>query len=172
MLLPPEEEVLAAIGILSRSPVHGYAPFDEEEVRLIAAYRVYASRGAIDVVWRGISEGDWNSWIYAIHEAAEIQTFADMGFNVFDRVAFDRHLSQAHLHATLVELRYIQQWAGQVGLDTPELALETENPMRKQFPELHRALLTALAAHQGWSAPSTAELQTARAFWEQIRTGG
>ncbi len=106
-------DMQAAVAFLSRSPVVGYAAFGVEEVRLIAAYRAASSRGAYDSIWRSLVAGYPEGWTYAVHEATELQVFADAVVNPFDAVQRDRHLPEAHLIATAAELRFLYARAGQ-----------------------------------------------------------
>jgi hypothetical protein len=96
-----------------------------------------------------------------------MQAFAEMGVNPFRAELFRRHLEEAHLRAVLFELQYLWDWSQQIGLAAPELALETENPIRKLYPG-HFRLLAALQARRNWTDPKVSELETARQFWVQI----
>ena len=166
-----EPEVKDAIHTLSQSPVLGFPAFTPAEVSLLGIYRRFVSQGALDVVWQGMVAGDWNAWPYAIHEAAELQAFFDLEVDVFDCVEYGRMLWEAHVQATLVELQFLSTWAEQREWRTSKLALEMQNPMRKQFPFAHQKLLDALSEQEGWMPPTPAFLEDARAFWQAIRIG-
>ncbi len=162
-----EADVQAASVFLSRCPVTGYTAFATEEVRLVAAYRAAASRGAYDTVWRSLTAGYAEGWAYAVHEAAELQAFAEAGINPFDAVQRDRYLPEAHLRATAAELRFLNSWAQQQHLRTSEFALEWENPVRGASIR-HAAFLSALQARWNYVNPPEQERKAARQFWQQI----
>ncbi len=170
VVIPPEESIQAALRVLARSPVIKYPPFMEAEVRLLGAYRAQQPYGIYDPLWQDITNGLPEAWIYAVHEAAEMQAFADMGVNPFVADTFRRNLEEAHLQAAAIEIQYLQDWAQQIGHHLPELALETENPIRKQFSG-HLKLLTELKARLNWPDPTDSELTTARQFWTHILRG-
>lgn len=167
----PETEIEAALGFLSYSPVAGYPAFIEEEVRLVAAYRAaVTAAGSYDFVWRSIAAGDSEGWIYAVHEAAELQTFADMGVNPFDATQRSLYFEEAHKRATLVELRYLRDWSRDLNLNTSELALEMENPIRGTS-HTQAQWIDSLQSEQNWPAPTDVELQEARQFWQHVLRG-
>jgi hypothetical protein len=157
----------AVIRFLADSPVAGYAGFTEEEVRLVAAYMAAVSPGGYNFFWRSIILGYTEAWAYAVHEAAELQAFADMGINPFDSAQRDAHLEEAHLDAVVAELRFLRAWAMHLQIDAPELAIEMENPVRKQSYH-HANLLRALQARMGYPDPMATERRRARQFWQQI----
>lgn len=171
---PPEAELRAVTRMLSQSPVVGYVPFAETEVSLIGVYRSSIGRRYnpvhFDPVWRDIVAGVPEAWTYAVHKAAEIQAFVDLGANPFDYVQFDRYLEDAHRHAVVNELRFQQAWAAQVGFDMTELALETANRLRGQFPG-HARFVQQLQLHQGWPTPSDEQQQSAEQFWLLLLRG-
>jgi hypothetical protein len=167
-----EEGIQAAMKRLSHSPVVGYEPFTEQEVRLIAAYRATLTLGGYDFVWPGIVAGGWEAWIYAIHEAVELEVFATLNVNPFDFDEWKRNWSEPHRVAVLYELRFLQDWAMQSGFKTTEIAIETENPIRGILVHEHRNFIGSLREHTAWLPPSFEELQTARQFWQFIRQEG
>ena len=162
-----EVDVQAAATFLARSLVVGYAAFDVEEVRLIAAYRAASSRGAYDAVWRSLVAGYPEGWTYAVHEAIELQAFANAGVNPFDAEQRNRYLPETHLIATAAELRFLYTWAEQQQFRVSEFALEWENPVRNTSTR-HSAFLTALQARWGYPDPTPQEREAARQFWRQI----
>jgi hypothetical protein len=167
--LPDDHELQAALGVLAQSPVVGYVSFTEAEVRLLGAYRAFVSQtGGYESVWSSIVGGDWNAWIYAVHEAAELEALAEMGFNPFDSPTWNSNWQEAHLNAVLEELRFLTQWAAQEGWEAPPLAIERENPERKQYPASHARLIDWLQQSQQWSVPTPAECETASQFWQTI----
>lgn len=167
--LPAMPEMQQAAEALVSSPVAGFRSFSSCEVQLVGQYRTFVSRGSLDVVWKGIVKGDWNAWLYAVHEASELQAFADLGVNPFDLDSFERDLSEAHLRATISELQYSRRWAAQIGLDLSEIAIEIVNPMRSLFPPAHRKLIHALQVREGWADPTAEQMQLGNEFWRSIR---
>lgn len=169
-ILPPDREIEATLHALSGSPVVGYEPFTEAEVRLIAAYRSKMARGSYDAVWRGLVGNAPEAWAYAIHEAAELQALADLGLNPFDTTLQQESFEEAHLRAVIRELFYLKDWSRQAAIETSELAIEIENPLRKLFGSQAR-LVRLLQSRQGWQQPTASERQAARRFWQRILTG-
>ena len=163
----PEAEIQAAIAFLARCPVAGYPPYDEDEVRLVAAYLAESGGISYNQFWRGMVAGYAEAWSYAVHEAAELQAFADAGVNPFDAAQRRNSLKAAHLQATIVELRFLSKWARQRQFDTSEMAIELANPIRSQLSS-HRELAEELQAHQSYPAPTPEQLESARQFWRQI----
>ena|SRR5579872_351493 len=168
---PPEMDVVAARHVLSHSPVGGYPSFTGTEVRLLALYRVASGGGLADSVWQSIVAARPEAWIYAIHEAIEMQAFTDIGADPFSKAEWRDHLPEAHLRATIYEVQFLRDWARQEGLDAPEVAIAMENPMRNVFPAQHRTLLATLQARQGWLWPTDGERRTAQRFWQAILRG-
>ena len=169
---PPEAEIQQAVRVLSNCPVPGFASFDEAEARLVGIYREYLSPRTInlrrDGIWDAIISDDWYAWIVAVHEAAELQAFAEQGINPFNRDRFNKHLEKAHLRGTVVELRFLCAWAKSLNLDVSELAIETENPIRKQTKG-HPFLLQGLQVENSWATPTSEELALATLLWRQIK---
>ena len=75
-VMPSVAELLEAERVLSQSPVPGYRGFTADEVRTLAAYRCQFAAGVNDGVWAAIVQNRPEAWLYAIHEAAEIEAFA------------------------------------------------------------------------------------------------
>jgi hypothetical protein len=170
IVMPDDHELQTALGVLSQSPVVGYAQFTEVEIRLLGAYRAFVSQaGGYESVWSSIVEGDWNAWIYAVHEAAELQAFADRSINPFDSATWHSNWQEPHLKGVLAELQFLTDWALQEGWAAPPLAIERENPERKQYPTSHARLIDRLQQRQQWLAPTPAECETATRFWQTIR---
>jgi hypothetical protein len=167
----PTSEIQSALTVLSRCPVAGYIAFTEEEVRLIAAYRVFLQQGGYEFVWPSIIAGEPMAWPFALHEIEELRVFEERGVSPFDRSAWNQNQAEAHVHATVFELQYLRAWAKQMGMDAHELALEMEHPVRKGTQQ-HRHLLSALQTLEGWPSSSDAERQIARAFWNSILKRG
>jgi hypothetical protein len=169
--LPPDE-LIAATKALSHPPVSGYAAFDVNEVRLIGQYRLAVSaEGGYETVWPSIVRGLPEAWVYAVHEAAEIQAFADLGVNPFAPDEFMVYLEEAHIRATLAELRFLKDWSKQSNLEASELAIEVANLERAQFKAGHARLLNELRGRQGWSLPTAREIEIAAEFWRLLRAG-
>jgi hypothetical protein len=169
---PAEFEIQAAIRTLSQNPVLVFPRFTESEVRLIGAYRAHLSRGAsYDPVWRAIVQDAPEAWTIAVHEATELQAFADRQANPFDWQAWQTYFEEAHLQALVFELQYLREWARQDGQEIPELALEMENPFR-QMSRDHRKFVGLLQSRYGWASPSDQEKQEARSFWQNLLQGG
>ncbi len=103
---PDAHELQAAQDVLSLIPVVGYGTFTEAEVHAIGVYRLAVSQGAYDAVWRGIVGHAPEAWVYAVHEAAELQAFVDLTINPFDAIIRQLSLLEAHTHAVIVELQY------------------------------------------------------------------
>ncbi len=162
-----EEEILAAIAFLSRCPVLEYHAFTEQEVRLIAAYMKAASGHAYNAFWRSMVSGYPEAWTYAVHEAAELQAFAERSLNPFDAGQHNAYLAEAHLKATVQELVFLRAWAKQLQLRAPELAIEMENPIRSQSVR-HKNFLETLRGYQQYPEPTLEELQIARQFWQRL----
>jgi hypothetical protein len=166
----PDVEIQAGLILLSYAPVSEYRGFTENEVRLVAKYRRTFPLGANDPVWKAIYTAQTEAWVYAIHESAELQAFADMEVNPFDVKLRIAYLAEAHLRATIAELHYLQIWAAQLKLTTSEMALEESNPLRN-WTRQHRHQLIDLQIRTGWPQPTAAELQDALSFWRQILGG-
>ena len=172
ILKPAESEIQASIHTLSQNPVAGFPEFTEAEVRLIGVYRAHLSRGAsYDPVWRAIVLDAPEAWAIAVHEATELQAFADRQANPFDWQAWQSYFEEAHLQALVFELQYLCEWARQDGQEIPELALEMENPFR-QMSRDHRKFVELLQSRHGWASPSDQEKQEARSFWQNLLQGG
>jgi hypothetical protein len=168
---PPIADIQRAFHILSKPVVAGYPPFTKAEVRVIAAYRAYLKVGGFEFVWPSIVAGDWTAWLLAIHEAAELQAFADLDANPFVYTVWERNWQEPHIRAVLAELRYLRGWAQQMGIETSENALEATNPIRGLLQDDHLDFMQVLEARTGWSAAAENESQTARRFWQEIRSG-
>jgi hypothetical protein len=166
-LLPPELEIDSALRILSRNPVAGYAAFTEKEVRLIAAYRV-AVGGLADVFWQEIVIGGYMAWAFAVHEARELQAFAEEDLNPYDEAPRKVNLLRMHRAAMVFELQYIRAWARQLGFELPELALERRNPVRRCFSGQAQDI-EAIQSETGWPDPTLDELDRAEQFWTLVR---
>ncbi len=174
IFVPPDEEVEQAKRVLEISPAVGYPAFAEGEVRLIGVYREALSprmlSGRIDEVWQAIVEDEFYAWLYAVHEAAELQEFANQAVNPFDRVQWNAHWKQPHLRAVLFELQYLRVWARQLGEEVPELALEMQHPIRGGYGS-HKLFVQDVQTQTGWLMPTLSELQAASQFWQQIKKG-
>src|SRR5438045_3426698 len=90
--LLPADDLGSAERVLAASPVSGREPFSIAEVRLVGAYRLRVARGGYEFVWPTIVAGEPEAWIYAVHEAAELQAFADLNANPFRTPSFSRAL--------------------------------------------------------------------------------
>lgn len=171
---PPEPEIQAALVVLGRSPVTAFPPMNETETRLIAAYRETLNprllTGRMDDVWEAIADGEWYAWLYAVHETAELQEFASGATNPFDRQQWNTNWRNAHLRATLYELRYLRAWANQLGTDAPELALELRHPIRSGFGA-HARHVADLQLLAGFASPTVDELSAAALVWYKIKRG-
>jgi hypothetical protein len=169
---PPASERRAVLSVLQQSPVSGYSAFIDVEVGLLGVYRETlnprALSGRIDDVWDDMRTGQWYAWLYAIHEAAELQAFADIGHNPFDVVQWRANWKIPHLRATTAELLYLRAWSQQLGMNIPELAIESEHPIRSGYAP-HLKQMQDLQAFHGWPTPTVAERQAAQQFWQQIR---
>jgi hypothetical protein len=113
-----------------------------------------------DGFWEAIVTGEWNAWPIAVHEAAELHAFMEIGVNPFDHLQFGRNLETAHFRAVLTELRFLCEWARSLGMEASELAIEAENPMRKPMRS-HAGLLQRLQTDTGQPYPAQAELDSA-----------
>jgi hypothetical protein len=111
------------------------------------------------------------AWTIAIHEAKELQAFADRRVNPFDWQAWQTNFQEAHLQALVFELQYLREWARQEGQEIPELALEIENPLRRMSQD-HLTFVQLLQSRNGWASPSDQEKQEARPFWQNLQQGG
>jgi hypothetical protein len=169
-LLPPLAEIRGAWRILARNPVAGYAAFTEKEVRLIAAYRV-ALGGLADAFWQEIAIGGYMAWAFAIHEARELQAFAEEDLNPYAEAPRKANLLRIHRAAMVFELQYIQAWARQLGFELPELALERRNPVRRYFSGQVQDI-EAIQSETRWPDPTLNELDRAEQFWTLVRQGG
>lgn len=168
LIKPTEEEVQRALQVLSSPPVAGYPPFRESEVRAIGAYRKTLS-GESDFAWKLIVEGDWTAWQVAVHEAAEIHAYeAILGIDWTDKAQRDAVMEDAHLYATIQELRFLVEWARQEGYDLPELAIEAENPLRK-YTRQHAEWIQKLRDRYNLPDPTPAQKRMAARFWGKIR---
>jgi hypothetical protein len=165
-LIPPEVELHAASYVLSRCPIQMYPAFTEMEVRIVGCYRYSFSLS--DPVWKSIFAGSPEAWIFAVHEAAELNAFAQMGLSPFDKQQWLDGLGEAHLQATVVEVEFLKRWSEQSGLTLSELAIEAANPIRGQFTREHTLLIAKLARNYGWSLPAENEQEQARQWWLQI----
>jgi hypothetical protein len=139
----------------------------EIQVLLIGKYRLSYPLGVADPVWKAIYAGWPEAWIYAIHELAELQAFHDIGVNPFHLALRMENLSEAHLRAIIVELRFLQRWAIHLGMTAGELAIEAENPLRAWIRN-HQQLMIQLQSHTGWDAPTPEALVSARLFWQTV----
>jgi hypothetical protein len=138
----------------------------------MAAYRAQLSKtGGYDFIWPAIVLGEPLAWVYAVHEAAELQAFADLGVNPFDRAQFAEYLPEAHLRATVAELRYLRYWARQEGLDAPELTFAMENPVLKAYPDSQARWIGLLQSHENWPPPTYRERRKAAQFWQRVLRG-
>ena len=78
---------------------------------------------------------------------------------------------EAHLQATKVELQFLRDYARALLLDTPEIALETMNPLRSAFTG-HGQFRNQLRVRHQWSAPVQEELDRARTVWNRFQQRG
>lgn len=174
LIVPPNSEIRAACSILSNSPVAGYPRFIPTEVRLLGIYRETLNprslSGRMDDVWIDIVQNEWYAWLYAVHEAGELQAFAEIDVNPFDLSMWKSHWKVPHLRATVGELRFLRGWSRRLGIDVPELAIESEHLLRKGYAS-HVQFIRDLQADQYWSASTSSELEAARQFWQQIKRG-
>ena len=90
-----EDEIQAAVRVLSANPVDGEPEITEENIRLVSQYRLSFSLGNADPIWQEIWQGKPTAWVYAIHETAELQAFAEMNVNPFDIRERTIHLGEA-----------------------------------------------------------------------------
>ena len=169
---PPQAEILSVLQMLTNNPVEGYPAFTFREVRLMGVYRELLNprivTGRIDDVWEDIRRGEWYGWLYAVHEAKELQAFVDIGVNPFDMVSWRHYWKACHLCATAFELQYLRDWAVQLGFDVPEIAIEQTHPIRGRYA-VHAQHLRDLREAEGWQEASEDDLPTAAGFWQQIR---
>lgn len=110
------------------------------------------------------------AWFLAIHEAAELQAFAEREINPFDFTMWERTWQEPHFQAVRAELEYLRAWARQAGSDTSEIALETVNPIRGLLVNNHSSFVERVRIRENWSHPTETELQSALQFWQQIRS--
>lgn len=168
---PSSDELDRAVFNLRRSPVEGFPSFARLEVTLIARYRLQFTRH--DDVWRSVVDGRPETWIFAIHEAAELDSFARSRVNPFDRTQFLSGFRTAHFTAIRVELDFLAGWPDQLGVRTSRFAIEWTNPIRGQYTANHRRTLDDIAGQNGWAEPNDSELACARQLWAIILdTGG
>jgi hypothetical protein len=165
-LIPSATELIAAGSVLAQCPVTTYPAFSEDEVCILGCYRY--SFSLVDPIWKSVVIGLPEAWVIAVHEAAELDAYAGMGLNPFDKEQWLDGLEEAHLKATSVEVEFLKRWAEQSDLTLPELAIEIANPMRGQFPREHALLITKLIGTYGWPLPTENEQEAARQWWARI----
>jgi hypothetical protein len=167
---PPRRQLNAALRILFNNPVPGEPAFTALEVGLIGKYRITFATGLNDPIWQAIYSGHPEAWIYAIHEAAELQEFSKLGADPFVMEERTQNLYDAHLCATIFEIQYEQKWATHLGYFTSEMALEVENPLRNWIRH-HDRLLEAIQAQTGWHPATETEQIAAQMFWNALLKG-
>ena len=163
---PSEDETQTVLHILARSPVDTYAPFTRDEVRLIGRYRYSLDKQ--DRLWEILVKGSPETWLTAVHEAAELNAFCQRNANPFLFRTWDANLPEAHLQAVAVELQFLKAWANQLAMELSESAIEKTNPIRKQFAHQHQRVFAQLALRMNWNEPDEAEMRTAEQFWRRI----
>jgi hypothetical protein len=166
-VLPPEIALRKAEQTLATSPVPGYPGFIPEEVRALAAYRCQFLSGREDAVWQAIVDAASEAWLYAVHEAAEIEALVASGIDYLQTDELKHHLLSAHITACTVEDGFLWAWTSHLGYNTTEMALEITNPIRKQFAS-HRQNIVSVQRHTTWPWPDEAQLNEAIAFYRRI----
>src|SRR5437879_1154757 len=123
-----EEQIAAALKVLSMSPVSGYTGFTERDVRRIARYRQLG--GPADQIWHSIYTCAPEAWPMAVHESAELDALAKLGVDWWDRGELYAGLRMAHPRAVEAEALFIQAWGRELGLELSLCAIELANPIR------------------------------------------
>jgi hypothetical protein len=159
------DQVEQALDVLAQSPVAGYTSFSEKEVSVISLYRRAISK--TDRVWQNIVEGYGAAWPFAIHEAAELDTFVQRGVNPFVPEERDLHLGDAHAQAVQVEVQFLKAWAKQLGEECSEAAIEATNPFRSIFTS-RANLFARLHRLYNWDEPDAEAQESAERFWRRI----
>jgi hypothetical protein len=163
--MPNRTQLRDAARVLAQSPVQGQQGFTRQEVRVLAAYRSqFAAKTSADPIWEAIYQGQPEAWLYAVHEASEIEAFQAMGVNPFDWAQWRLHFLEAHEKEVIAENAFLLAWAKQLGYTTSEMALEMANPLRR--PLLGQ--LSRLQRRTGWPDPSVSELEQARQFFRRV----
>jgi hypothetical protein len=167
IVMPPEAMLQRAEQTLAVSPVPGYPGFISDEIRTLAAYRCQHLMGVADLIWQAIINAAPEAWMYAVHEAAEIEALTAAGIDLLQRSAWERHMPQAHAVACIVEAGFLKAWADYLGYNTTTMALEINNPVRKQFTS-HRSVIVDVQYTTGWEWPNISEEADAVAFFQEI----
>jgi hypothetical protein len=166
-IMPLEAVVQQAEQTLATSPVPSYPGFTPEEIRALAAYRCQFLAGDSDTVWKMIVAGGPETWMVAIHEAAEIEAYCAAGIDFLDPIAWKRRFAEMHILACIAEARFLKAWATHLGYNTTELALEINHPIRKPF-RAHRSNVTDVQHKTGWDWPDEVQELKAVAFFKRI----
>ena len=151
---------------LAARPVQGYAAFSTAEIEVLAVYR-FVLGGGNDQIWAAIVAGKPEAWMYAIHEAAEIEAFTAAGIDFTNPQEIKRDLSACHVIACIAEDRFLHTWASGLGYNTTEIALEIQNPIRRGYPS-HRFWITRIMATTGALWPDEDQEHEAQSFYKRI----
>jgi hypothetical protein len=165
--IPLMTALLMAQDVLKVSPVPDYPGFTIEEVRVLAAYRCQHRIGTEDIIWQHIVSGLPEAWLYAVHEAAEIEAFVAFGIDFLQRQIWEPFLPKAHVMACIAEDSFLKAWADHLGYNTTEMALEIANPIRRQHLS-YWANVDAVQMVSGWAEPSESQELQAQAFYKWI----
>jgi hypothetical protein len=162
----PLSQVTQAAHHLASAPVSGYAGFSTAEIQVLGVYR-YVLGGSNDRIWSAIVDGKPEAWMYAIHEAAEIEAFATAGIDFTNRQKVEQNLSTCHIAACIAEDHFLHKWASELGYNTTETALEIQNPIRKGYPS-HRIWIARIIATTEAVWPDEDQEGQAERFFRRI----